>query len=215
MIRKTHGLETDACCFSIPLLLKPDGTKFGKSESGAVYLDANVTSPYVMYQFLINQPDSMIEDMLKRFTFLSKEEIEKTMKEHKEDVSKRIAQKKLGKELLIDIHSKEAYEKSLKISEALFSNKLDTLEKNDLFEALVGTNNITNINEKEINIVDLLIVANVVKSKTEARKLVEQKGIYVNNVLIDNSSIIINSKNSIDNKFSYIKKGKKDYYLII
>jgi tyrosyl-tRNA synthetase len=213
MIRKTHGVDAQACCFSVALLLKADGTKFGKSESGAIYLDPTITSPYTMYQFLINQNDNDVESLLKRLTFLSKEEIEDIMNKQRAEPFKRIAQKELAKNIVIDIHGKEQYEKVLQISEALFSGDLTKLDNQTLYDALSGTN-VFNISNDSINIADLLVESNICKSKSEARKLIEQNAISVNGKLINLIDTNITKADAIENKFSYIKKGKRDYTLI-
>jgi tyrosyl-tRNA synthetase len=167
MIRKVIGSENKACCFSVPLLLKPDGTKFGKSESGSIYLDPKMTTPFEMYQFFFNQPDSQVEELLKKFTFLSKSEIEEICERHTKEPSTRIAQKALAQQVITDIHGNTEYKKCLKISNALYTNSLHDLTPAELYSALSGT-----------------------------RKFDAQKS------------------SSINKKFSYIRKGKKDYTLI-
>jgi tyrosyl-tRNA synthetase len=107
MIRKVHGHNTPACCFSLQLLVKPDGTKFGKSESGAIFLDPEITSPYHMYQFLINQEDSMVETLMKRLTFLSPAKITAIITQHKQKPALRLAQKELAKQIVTDVHGAE------------------------------------------------------------------------------------------------------------
>jgi tyrosyl-tRNA synthetase len=213
MIRKSHGTDAKACCFSIPLLLKPDGTKFGKSEGGAIYLDPELTSPYTMYQFLLSQPDSMIETMLKRFTFLDEETIGKIIAEHKSEPSKFYGQKVLAKTVVTDIHGADEANKSIKISDALFSGNMSALSSDELYDALSGTNVFT-ATKKEYPTYELLVEAKICKSNSEARKLIEQKGISLNGKALDKNDTTITANNSIDNKFSYIKRGKKDYTLI-
>lgn len=212
MIRKTHG-QTDACCFSINLLLKPDGTKFGKSESGAVYLDPTITSPYKMYQFLLNQEDNMLADLFKRLTFLSKVEIDKIILEHDKEPYKRLGQKKLAQTIVTDIHGAAAYLKAKNISEKLFNNEIDKLSSADLYDALSGTNTST-FTTTSMGILDVLVECKVCNSKSEGRKLIEQKAISLNNKVVTDIDTFVNCKDGYDQKFSFIKKGKKDYYLI-
>jgi tyrosyl-tRNA synthetase len=213
MIRKVVGHDNKACCFGVPLFLKEDGTKFGKSEKGAIFLDAKLTPPFAMYQFFINQPDTQVEPLLKRFTFLSKTEILKIVKEHLADPKLRIGQKTVAKEVLIDIHGVEVFNKCEKIANALFTNSLDKLLHDELYEALQGTN-VIYVNKATINILDALLESGLVKSKTEARRLVEQNAVSVNNIPIVDINFAIQKVTSYDNKFSYIKKSKKDYCLI-
>jgi tyrosyl-tRNA synthetase len=214
MIRKVVGHDNKSCCFSVPLLLKEDGTKFGKSEKGAVYLDSSITPVFEMYQFFINQPDGQVEELLKKFTFLSKEEIKKVISEHNNEPAKRIAQKELAKQVITDVHGNDEYEKCVKISTALFSGKLDSLTPNELFSALSGTN-VYESNSDQVNLCDALIEAGLIKSKSEGRKLITQKAISVNGQLVNDFDFFIKKSNSIENKFSYVKKGKKDYLLVV
>jgi tyrosyl-tRNA synthetase len=213
-IRKSHG-DTPACCFSCNLLLKPDGTKFGKSEGGAMYLDPEITSPYKLFQFLINQEDAMILTLLKRLTFLTKEEIENIMKEHQAAPFKRIGQKALAKAIVTDIHGKAAYDTAADISDKLFRGELKELQPNDLFDALNGTN-VFEATAAQYNIVDLLVSAKVCDSKTTGRKLIEQKSVYLNDKLVSDFSFEVKKSEAYSKvpNFSFIKKGKRDYFLI-
>lgn len=211
-IRKTVGIENDACCFSIELLLKTDGTKFGKSESGAIYLDPSITSPYKMYQFFINQPDSMVELLLKRFTFLNEKQIQNIMSEHNSALYKRIGQNKIAEIVTSDIHGKAEMNKCKKISEALFSGKIDELSSNELLNALETVSTIKYV--ENLSIIEALKMLDVIKSNSEGRKLIEQGSISLNNQKIIDINKKIEKTDFIDNKYCYLKKGKKDYYLI-
>jgi tyrosyl-tRNA synthetase len=213
MIRKVIGSENKACCFSVPLLLKQDGTKFGKSESGSIYLDPKMTAPFEMYQFFFNQPDSQVEELLKKFTFLSKAEIEGICEKHTKEPSARIAQKALAQQVITDIHGTAEYKKCLKISNALYANSLSDLTATELYSALSGTRKF-NAEKNSYSIVDLLADAGICKSKSDARKLIEQKAISVNNDLVTDINLVVSKATSINKKFSYIRKGKKDYTLI-
>jgi tyrosyl-tRNA synthetase len=215
MIRKNHGHNSSACCFSIPLLLKPDGTKFGKSESGAIYLDAEVTSPYEMYQFCLNVEDSMIEELLKKLTFLNQDEITSVMTNHSAEPFRRHGQKALGKEIICDIHGEKTYHEVVKMSEALFSGKLENLSNNELYNALLGTKKVFKADKNEYEVCELLVLSGMVGSKTEGRKLIEQKALSINGQQINDVNAICSIKHAYkENSFSYIKKGKKDYLLI-
>ena len=130
LISKKLGKTVHA--FTMPLILDTSGNKFGKSEGNALWLDNNKTSSYELYQYLINTDDVKVEEYLKVYTFLSKEEIEKIMKEHSEKPEMRIAQKALAKEFITDLHGKEEYESALKISESLFSGSIDKLSEKEI-----------------------------------------------------------------------------------
>ena len=139
LIRKIHGAEATAYGVTVPLFTKSDGTKFGKTEGGAIWIDPKKTSPYAFYQFWINTPDNDVIRELKQFTFLSKEEIETLEESFVKEPHLRAAQKALAKEMTTMIHGEEAYNQAVKMSEALFSGKIADLTKEEieiLFEGL-------------------------------------------------------------------------------
>ena len=136
LINKKLGKQVHA--FTMPLILDANGNKFGKSEGNALWLDKNKTSSYKLFQYLINSDDSKVEEYLKVFTFLSKDEIEDVMKKHNEKPEDRIAQRTLAKEFITDLHGKEEYEKAEKISKALFTDEIYSLTKDDILGALEG-----------------------------------------------------------------------------
>ena len=207
LIRKKTGKE--AYGFVMPLVTTKDGTKFGKSEGNALWLDKNKTSSYEMYQYLINSDDEMVIDYLKIFTFLSKEEIEKLEQSLKTNPELREAQKALAKEVITFIHSEEDYLEAKKISESLFSEDIFNLTA----EEIINNLNIPTVKlEIDKNIVDLLVDTNICSSKREARELVSSNAISVNNKKVTLEDVITKD-NLIDNKVALIKKGKKKYYL--
>jgi tyrosyl-tRNA synthetase len=213
MIRKLYGDSNLACGVTVSLLTKADGTKFGKSENGAIFLDKKYTSPFVMFQFLYNQTDADIEQLLKFFTFLTKEEIANLMKEHNASPYKRIAQSRLVEIILTDIHGKFEYKRCLKISNALFKGNLESLSTDELYDALTSLTSFQ-ATESAYNIIDLLVLCGACVSKSEGRKLIESNSVSVNGKSIELFDTKIAKANSINNKFSYIKKGKKNYFLI-
>jgi tyrosyl-tRNA synthetase len=210
MIRKIFGDDNKACGITINLLTKEDGTKFGKSEKGAIYLDANLTTPFEMYQFLYNQPDNQIEKLLKMLTFLSKKEIEDIMLQHKKEPFKRTAQKTLTQLIIEDIHGKEIYKSCLDISKAFYEGKIETLT-NELFNEAIKSLPTTLLKEQKYNVTDLLVLVDVCKSKSQARELIKTKSISINNKIIDSFDFIVEQNT---NKCMIIKKGKKNYFLI-
>ena len=161
LIRKLNNEE--AYAFSVPLIVDSTGKKLGKSYGNALWLDENKTSSYEMYQYILNFEDVMIEEYLKKYTFLSKEEIEDIMKEHNEAPHLRIAQKRLAEEVIKFIHSEESYNKAVKITDALFKGEFETLSKEELEEAFKGKD-VKNI-ELGKNIVDTLVEMEVAASK--------------------------------------------------
>ena len=215
LIRRTSGDDNGACGITMNLLTKSDGTKFGKSEGGAFYLDKSLTSPYAMYQFLINQADEDVKKLLLALTFISVEEIEDIMNKHNANKALRLAQKTLAKTIITDIHGADEAEKCEKISATLFSGNLDQLDEKDIKIALNGVPTF-NADKSQYDICDLLVNAQVCPSKSNARQLVQSNSISVNGKLISDIHALIDIKDAKGDKekFSYIKKGKKNYFLV-
>ncbi len=209
LIRKKTGKE--AYGFTMPLITKKDGTKFGKSEGNAIWLDINKTSSYEMYQFFINTEDDMVIDYLKKLTFLSKEEIEEIEKVHKEKPELRIAHKKLAEEVITFLHGHEEYEKALRISESLFSEAVMNLTSDEVISALKGVPSVDVTLDS--NIVDFLVDSKIVSSKREAREFISAGAISINNKKITDLDYVVDDKDTIEGKVLIIKRGKKNYYL--
>ena len=163
LIRKILGKE--AYGFTMPLILDSNGNKFGKSEGNALWLDKEKTSPYELYQYLINTDDSKVYEYLKVFTFLSPEEIDNIMDEHSKTPEKRIAQKKLAECIITDLHGVESYQNAVKISESLFNGDIKSFTKKDIEVAFKGLD-VFNV-ESDLNIVDLIVEHVLVKGKQE------------------------------------------------
>lgn len=209
IIRKLTGEEVYA--FSIPLAVDSQGKKMGKSEGNAVWLDINKTSAYELYQYLYNLEDSMMEAYLKRFTFLSKSEIEEIMKKHLEAPEKRIAQETLAHEVVRDIHGEEEYQRAVEISRALFSGDIKKLPADQIGKIFSKVDHI-DIKEEE-NIVDFLVNGKICSSKREAREFINSGSIYVNGDKVDSLEYNVGRENALDNKYIVIRKGKKKYFL--
>ena len=209
IIRRLDNEEVYA--FSVPLIVDSTGKKLGKSYGNALWLDENKTSSYEMYQYILNFEDVMIEEYLKKYTFLSKEEIENIMKEHNEAPHLRIAQKRLAEEVIKFIHSEESYNKALRITEALFKGNFSALSTEELEEAFKG-NEVKNI-ELNKNIVDILVDMGIASSKREAREFVSGNSIEINGEKVNNLETIIDETYLINNTYLIIKKGKKNYYI--
>ena len=209
LIRKKTGEE--AYGFTMPLITKKDGTKFGKSEGNAIWLDINKTSSYEMYQFFINTEDEMVIDYLKKLTFLSREEIEEIEKIHQEKPELRIAHKRLAEEVITFLHGHEEYEKAVKISESLFSENVTNLTSDEVISALKEVPSV----EVTLgsNIVDFLVDSKIVSSKREAREFVSAGAISINNKKITDLDYVVDKKDTIEGKVLILKRGKKNYYL--
>ncbi len=209
LIRKLNNEEVYA--FSMPLTTDSNGVKLGKSYGNALWLDLNKTSSYELYQYMLNFEDSMMEDYLKRFTFLSKEEVETIMNIHNEQPENRFAQKKLAEEVITFLHGKEEFVQAEKISGYLFSDKISELTSEEIVKSLKDLPTFE-ING-EINLVDLLVNNDICTSKREAREMISGNAISINNIKTTDLEKSINKEMAIDNKVILIKKGKKNYYL--
>ena len=205
LIRKLNNEEVYA--FSMPLTLDSTGKKLGKSYGNALWLDEEKTSSYEMYQYILNFEDSMVEEYLKKFTFLSKEEIESIMAEHNQYPEKRIAQKRLAKEVLDFIHGEDAYENAVKISESLFSGNIKELSAREIEDAFKG---IEPFVAKEENLVDFLVEFGICSSKREAREFISNGSISVNG---DRVIDLITKNDSVEHKYVVIRRGKKKYFI--
>lgn len=210
LIRKTLGVEVYG--MTMPLVLDENGNKIGKSEGNAVWLDKEKTSPYFLYQYLINASDSIVIDYLKRLTLLSREEIEELEKSLKEEPHLRLAHKALAREVITDVHGKEEYEKVLRISEALFSGNLKELSGEEIKEAFLNIPSYELSEEK--NIIDVLVEAEICSSKREAREFVSNNSISINGEKINDLEFIIKKDNAIVDNYTIIRKGKKKYFVI-
>ncbi len=195
----------------MPLVTDSNGVKFGKTEGNALWLDINKTSSYELYQYLINLEDSMIISYLKSLTFLTKNEIEQIEKEHLANPELRIAQKRLAKEIITDLHGEENYNLAVNMSEALFTGKFNDLSSKEISELFKNYDkHSVNVNT---NILDLLINVGAASSKREAREFVTGNAVSINGEKITSLEYTISDKDFIDNTYIIIKRGKKNYYI--
>ena len=209
LIRKLEGAEVYA--FSMPLSTDSNGQKLGKSYGNALWLDKEMTSSYELYQYMLNFEDVMMEEYLKRFTFLEKEEIDRIMKHHMEEPEKRSAQKALAHEVITFLHGEDEYEKAKMISESLFSEDIKKLSSKDILDNMKDVTNVI-LNDNE-NIVDCLVNSKICSSKREAREMLEAGAISLNNQKVMDLDYVIQKSHAIDEKVIVIKKGKKKMYL--
>ena len=209
LVRKK--LDKEVYGMVMPLVTDSNGVKFGKTEGNALWLDKNKTSSYELYQYLVNLEDSMIIEYLKKLTFLSKEEIETIEKNHLENPHLREAHKALAREVITDLHGSEEYESAVKISECLFSGKINELTSEQLESAFKGvpTFELT-LNEK---IIDILVNNNIASSRREAREFLTNNSITVNGEKITDENKIITKDDLLFEKYLIIRKGKKKYFI--
>ena len=211
LIRKSQGIDAEVGCFTVPLLLDQNGKKFGKSEGGALYLDAKLVSPYKIYQYFINVSDDDAARYLKVFSFKSIEEIEAIIKDHYEHLGMRVAQKALAYEVVSLIHGEEKAEESLKMSQALFSGDVKSLSKEAIME-LFGD---LKVEQPEgLLLEDLLINIKAASSKREAREFINGNSVSFNGEKITDLTHVVTKADALYNEFIVVKRGKKNYYLV-
>ncbi|MDN4493697.1 tyrosine--tRNA ligase [Ureibacillus aquaedulcis] len=213
VIRKTHEEETNAFGITIPLVTKADGTKFGKTAGGSVWLDPEKTSPYEFYQFWVNTADSDVIKYLKIFTFLLREEIEELETAVQEEPHLRKAQKTLAAEMTKLIHGEAGLEQAEKITAALFSGDLKALSVEEMKVAFAGVPSIEMAKEDK-NIVDLIVEAKISSSKRQAREDVTNGAISVNGEKIADLDYVVDSKDRLEDAFAIIRRGKKKYHMV-
>lgn len=213
LIRKKLGVEEKAFAFTIPLIVKSDGTKFGKSEGGSsVWLDKNKTTPYEFYQFWINIPDEEVEMRLKQFTFLSLDEISEIVNKWKEKPEERLAQKVLAKEVTTFVHGEKLCEEAIHVSEALFSGDFNSLTASEIE---MGFKDLTKVEGNGKVLVDLVIEAKLASSKREAREFINNGAITLNGEKCTDLNHVLTKDEAIEEKFVIIRRGKKKYALVV
>ena len=222
LIRRTLGNENEAFALTCPLITKSDGKKFGKTESGNVWLDPKRTTPYSFYQFWLNVSDEEAIKYIKIFTSLGREEIEALIAQHQEDPGQRILQKRLGKEVTIMVHGEEEYQNALDASMILFGKStkehLLKLDEATLLSVFEGVPHFEVTKEQAISAkaVDLLAeTTSCFPSKGEMRKMVKGGGVSINKEKLADPEKTIEADDLIDGKYIIAQKGKKNYFLII
>lgn len=211
LIRKKLGKEVYG--FTMPLLTKADGQKFGKSNGKAIWLDINKTSAYEMYQFFINTEDEKVIDYLKFLTFLSKEQIEELEKSHKEKPELREAHRALAKEVITFLHGQDAYESAVNIAQTFFKGDFKQLTYDELKQ---GTADLEKIKiDDNTSLISALVTIGACKSNREARELISGSSISVNGEKITDLNYVLNKKDAFNEELTIIKKGKKYYYALM
>ncbi len=217
LIRRKQSSEARCFGMTMPLVTKADGTKFGKSESGNIWLSRDKTSPYKLYQFLLQTADSDIEKYLKFFSFKTLAEISDIMALHQAQPEKRIAQESLAAELVALIHGQEEVLAVQKASKALFSGSLGEVDPQILEEIFAEVPSLSLPMEKlksGLELLDLLVQAQLCTSKGAARKDVDGGGIYINDIRCTDSKMILKPENLLGENRIILRKGKKNYFVI-
>lgn len=211
LIRKKHGADTKAYGLTMPLITKADGTKFGKSESGTVWLDPKKTSPYQLYQFLLNTEDSKVIEYLKKLTFLSVDEISALEASLPETAGRRVAQKKLAEEVVRDLHGQEALDGALKITGALFGGFPADLNEEQRRELVA---NMDRVGAKCGKLEDVLIEAGAASSKREAREFIKGNAVSLNGEKVNDPNRIVDRTGAYVDNVVLIRRGKKKNYAV-
>lgn len=213
LIRKVEGAEARAYGLTIPLMLKSDGTKFGKSAGGAVWLDPEKTTPYEFYQFWLNQDDRDVIKYIKYFTFLEKEEIEALEVSVQEEPHKRQAQKRLAEEVTRFVHGEAALQDALKITNALFTGDVQQLNADEIEQ---GFKNMPTFESEKVeqNLATWLVDLGIEPSRRQSREDIQNGAISINGEKITDLEHIWTPEQSFEGRFVLVRRGKKKYFLV-
>jgi tyrosyl-tRNA synthetase len=223
LIRRKLGQEAEAYALTCPLITKADGKKFGKTESGNVWLDPARTSPYAFYQFWLNVSDDDAERYIKIFTSLEKDTIDALVEEHKQDPGRRVLQRRLAEEVTVMVHSREALEMAIEASNILFGKstkeallKLDEQTLLDVFDGVPHYEVDKALFEAGVPAIQLTTDhAAVFPSKGEMRKLTQGGGVSINKEKLADPNQVLTTADLLDGKYLLVQQGKKKYFLII
>lgn len=208
LIRKTTGEEVYG--FTMPLVTDSQGNKFGKSEGNALWLDKNRTSPYELYQFLINTEDACVISYLKRLTFLTPEQIMAIEAEHSAHPEQRLAQKALAREIITDLHGEEEYRHAVDISEKLFAGDFASLSLRDI---RAGMKNVPRVTLTPGDLVEVLVNSKVCSSKREAREFIANGAISLNGNIVKDPVYYVNPEMALEGEVVIIRRGKKKFFM--
>ena len=216
LIRRQRGGKAYGIVF--PLVTRSDGMKFGKSESGTVWLDKELTSPYRFYQFWLNSLDADVIKYLQYFTWLTQAEIAGLEDSLKNRPEERVAQRKLAEEITRMVHGETELEKAIRASQVLFGGGIEGIPLRDLMEIFEDVPSVEipkhEFQSPGMQLPDIMTAAEAAKSKGEARRLVKGGGVYVNNIRVNDTDILIKPEDFIEGRALLIRKGKKSYYLV-
>lgn len=216
LIRKKIGKAVYGLTF--PLVTSSTGVKFGKTESGTIWLDENLTSPYRFYQFWLNTSDADVIRYLKYFSWLDEDEIAQLEMHLRDEPEKRAAQQRLAEEITATVHGAEVLARAKFVSQILFGGEMRGIsaeEIKDIFEDVPSTDfALETIKNNATNIIDFLVANQITSSKGEAKRMISNGGIYLNNEKVLTDGLTLSIKHSIEGKYIVVRKGKKNYYLV-
>lgn len=212
LTRRLHGIQVFG--MTMPLMVKADGTKFGKTESGTIWLDPERTSPYAFYQFWLNTTDDDVEKFLKIYTFLSLEEIARLMEQHNETPHKHEAQKVLAQEVTKFIHGEVALQSAIQLSEILFSGRVNEMTNEDFKQLESSSINLVSRRDTSNSLVQCLVDCGLAESRSKARYLISANAVTVNEKKVTETDYLLNESDSLFGKYSIIRRGKKHFAMI-
>jgi len=212
LIRRIEG-DVDVVGLTLPLITKNDGTKFGKTGEGNLWLDEKLTSPYTLYQYFLNSSDQDVIHYLKVFTFLDQQTIAQLETQTIKEPHLRIAQKRLAEELVQLIHGKSKLDEAIKLTHLLFEGEVKKIDINQLKLALSGVNKFET--KEAVNVIDALVSLNAASSKREARELIEKGTYTINGDKVLSADLMLEKDKALNKEFIVIRKGKKNYFLVV
>lgn len=211
--REEEAEEVKVFGLTVPLITKADGTKFGKTAGGAIWLDSEKTTPYEFYQFWINTDDRDVLKFTRYFTFLTEAEMTEMEEEVTNHPENRLAQKRLAEEMTEIVHNKAALEQAQKISASLFTGDLKQLSANDIQQGFKGVPTFKAAKE-DLGLIDLLVNASISSSKRQAREDIQNGAVYINGERQQDLQYVVDEDDRIENQFTIIRRGKKKYFLV-
>lgn len=214
LIRKSEAEGAKAFGLTMPLVTKADGTKFGKTEGGAIWLDKDKTSPYEFYQFWINTDDRDVVKYLKYFTFLSKEEIASYEEKVQTAPEKREAQRRLAEEVTTLVHGRESLEQAVNISNALFKGEIKSLTAEEVKVGFKDVPSMEKSSTEELTLVDILVESKLSPSKRQAREDITNGAVSINGERQTDKDYVLSADDRIENQFTVLRRGKKKYFLV-
>ena len=212
LIRRIEG-DVDVVGLTLPLITKADGTKFGKTGEGNLWLDEKLTSPYTLYQYFLNSSDQDVIHYLKVFTFLDQQTISQLETQTTKEPHLRIAQKRLAEELVELIHGKSKLAEAIQLTQLLFEGEIKKIDANQLKLALSGVNKLETA--ESISVIDALVSLNAATSKREARELLTKGTYTLNGDKIEDVELMLDKNRALNKEFYVIRKGKKNYFLVV
>lgn len=212
-IRRSKEEETKVYGLTVPLITKADGTKFGKTAGGAVWLDPEKTTPYEFYQFWVNTDDRDVMKFVNYFTFIDQDEIDQLQKEVENNPGGRAAQKRLAEEITREVHGQKALEQAEKISASLFSGDLKQLSAADIKQGFKDVPTFE-VGKADISLLDLLVNASISSSKRQAREDIGNGAIYINGERNQDLQHIVAADDRIEDQFTIIRRGRRNYFVI-